>query len=329
MFIPFVAVAMVAVALIWTAPPTTFYLTAGWILIIALLLWWGNRKLTSALDRLMPWSRSGSFRLFVQLSSGLLYLLVLINITYLVLKLVLTTDPPTIEQVIVTNVFGAFIFIPTFCIYFSIHFLKHWRLSVLEKEKMQKEQIRSQLISLRNQLDPHFLFNNLNILSALIDKDPGRSKRFLEKFSDVYRSLLRSKSEDLIKLTEELEFIEAYIFLMRTRFDDQIQFTKNLQPGHASRMIPPLTLQILVENAVKHNTINETTPLTIHLLQLDDDYLMVSNTLSHTPNDIAGHGSGLINIQNRYAYFTGKPVRIIRTDTHFEVHIPLLEIDRS
>ena len=177
------------------------------------------------------------------------------------------------------NVYAAFIFIPLFSIYFSMYFLKHWRKSELEVEKFQKENIRSQLTSLKNHLDPHFLFNNLNILSALIDKDTRRSKLFVEHFAEVYRSLLRKTSDDLIPLPEELAFIDSYIYLLRTRFENNIQFTINLKPEHKSRMVPPLTLQMLVENAIKHNLI------------LDN------------------------------------PVKITRTATHFEVHIPLLQLD--
>jgi hypothetical protein len=314
----------------YTQPSTVFYLTAGWLVTVAVLLWWGNRQLTLRFDKLLPWSRWGNLRFFIHLTLGLIYLLVLMNLSYLALKLMLTTDPPTIGQILTTNLWGAVIFIPVFSIYFSLHFLKHWRRSELAAEKIQKENMRSQLNSLKSQLDPHFLFNNLNILSALIDSDPQRSKKFVDKFAEVYRALLQSKAtDDLILLTEELEFIDAYMYLIRTRFDNNIQFTRNLKPGFQTRMIPPLTLQMLIENAIKHNVIHEGSPLTIHLLQLDDDYLMVSNSLNEKNEKEERRGSGLLNIQNRYAYFTDKPVRILKTDSHFEVHIPLLEIEQA
>ena len=310
-----------------TQPEPALYISLGWFVIVAILLWWGNRFLTLRLDRILPWSRWGNLRFFIHLLLGLSYLLVLMNLTYLVLKITLTTDPPTYEQLVVTNVYGAFIFIPVFSIYFSLHFLRHWRKSELAVERYQKENIRSQLESLKSHLDPHFLFNNLNILSALIDKDPHRSKLFMDKFADVYRFLLRTKSDDLIPLSEELDFIGSYIYLIRTRFDDNIQFTLNLKPGHVTWMLPPLTLQMLIENAIKHNLIHENSPLAIQLLQLDDDYLIVSNTLNEKKEISDRKGSGLDNIKNRYLHFTDKPVKIIKTKTHFEVHIPLLEIE--
>ena len=327
------ALAIVSGVGIWawlTQPSAAFYLTSGWLITVGILLWIGNRQLTLRLDKRLPWNLYGSFRFFIHFALGLFYLLGLMNISYLVLKLSMTTDPPTVDQLIATNVFGAFIFIPVFSIYFSLHFLRHWRKSELETEKIQKENMRSQLNSLKSQLDPHFLFNNLNILSALIDNDPVRSKKFVDKFAEVYRAILQSKtSEDLIPLAEELEFIEAYMYLIRTRFEDNIQFTLNLKSNTRARMIPPLTLQMLIENAIKHNVIQDGAPLAIQLLQIEDDYLIVSNTLNEKKDRDERKGSGLINIRNRYAYFTDKPVQIVKSKSHFEVHIPLLEIEQA
>jgi hypothetical protein len=322
-----VLASVIGVWMWYKQPSTVVYITLGWMITILILLWWGNIQLTRRLDKLLSWSRWGNFRFFLHLTLGLLYLLLLVNLTYLLLKLTLTTEPPTIEQVVVTNFWGAVIFIPLFSIYFSLHFLKHWRRSELATEKVQKENMRAQLHSLKSQLDPHFLFNNLNILSALIDTDTRKSKLFVEKFAEVYRALLIRNADDLISLPEELEFMEAYMYLIRTRFEEHIQFTTNLLPNFKTRMIPPLTLQMLVENAIKHNVIQEANPLAIQLLQLEKDYLIVSNTLNESGVARDRQGRGLLNIRNRYVYFTDKPVKIIKSETHFEVHIPLLEIE--
>jgi sensor histidine kinase YesM len=303
------------------------YISIGWLIIISLLLWVGNKFLTTRLDSFLPWSRFGNYRFFIHLLLGLFYLLILVNATYLILKLALTTDPPTVAQLIVTNVYGAFIFIPIFSIYFSLQFLRHWRKSELEVERYQKENIRSQLESLKNHLDPHFLFNNLNILSALIDKNPAKSKEFMDKFSDVYRFLLKTKSDDLITLTDEIEFIESYVFLIKTRFDENIKFNTKLRARSGTRMIPPLALQMLVENAIKHNVIQENKPLSIDIVQLEDDYLIVRNSLNEKKDSDNRNGSGLENIKSRYAHFTDKPVKVVKTAAEFEVHIPLLEIE--
>jgi sensor histidine kinase YesM len=321
-----IVITVVSIWIVKNQPPLTFYYSAGWIAIIGILLWWGNKGLTLGLDRLLPWNRWGNFRFFVHLLLGLIYLLALVNLSYIVLKVILNA-PPTIEQIIVMNAWGAFLFIPVFAIYFSLHFLRHWRKSELDVEKYHKENIRSQLESLKNHLDPHFLFNNLNILSSLIDKDQKRSKDFIEHFADVYRAILRTKSEDLITLREELEFIQSYIYLIKTRFEENIIFTIDSIASENNYMIPPLTLQMLVENAIKHNVITERNPLQISILRTAENYLIVRNSLRENKQTNAGNGTGLSNIHARYAHFTDQPVKVVKTDKEFEVHIPLLQIE--
>jgi hypothetical protein len=307
-------------------PGPIFYFTTGWLIVIALLLWFGNRQLTLRLDRTLPWSRYGNWRFFIQLLLGLAYLLLLVNGIYYAIKVFLTDDPPTREQFTVMNVWGAAIFIPAFSLYFSLHFLRHWRESELEVAKSQKESMRSQLDSLKNHLDPHFLFNNLNILSSLIDKDSAISKRFIEKFAEVYRALLNTKSDDLIPVYEELSFIESYMYLIHIRFENHIRFIVNLESNARSKMIPPLTLQMLIENAIKHNLITDARPLTIEVLA-NETHLLVRNSLFLKPAAPSeNHGSGLKNIEQRYAHFTDLKVEIRQSEDHFEVLIPLLEV---
>lgn len=319
------AVILVAATLYGLQPGTIFYFTAAWVLVIALLLWFGNRMLTARLDKQLPWSRFGNWRFFIQLILGLAYLLFLVNTIYYGIKISLTDDPPTAEQLIVMNVWGAAIFIPIYSLYFSLHFLRHWRNSELAVEKSQKERMRSQLDSLKNHLDPHFLFNNLNILSSLIDKDKQSSKVFIEKFAEVYRALLNTKSDDLIPLTDELGFIQAYMYLMHVRFENHIVFNASIETDTHQKLIPPLTLQMLIENAIKHNLITEEKPLQIDVVT-QGNYLIVRNTLFPAKLSESTGGSGLENIRQRYAHFSDQPVIIQKNDQQFEVHIPLLDL---
>lgn len=324
-FLAMVGLVLVAVWYI-AAPGPIFYFSAGWLVMILLLLWLGNRLLTRWLDKRMSWSSYGNWRFFTQLILALLYLLFLINTIYFVIKVLLTQDPPTAEQFIVMNSWGAVIFIPIFSLYFSLHFLRHWRNTEVIAARVQKENLRSQLDSLKNHLDPHFLFNNLNILASLIDRDPAASSVFVQKFADVYRTMLRTKSDDLIPVQEEMQFIQSYMYLLKVRFEHHIQFTSSVSPVASQRLIPPLTLQMLVENAIKHNRIQESQTLRIDVMEGNDQYLIVQNTL-HGNTESSGMGSGLKNIEQRYAHFTDKPVKVIRTDLHFEVHIPLLTVE--
>ena len=322
------AVALIAYAIIRLQPGPVLYFSLGWVAMISFLLWIGNRFLTNRLDKGLSWSRWGNVRFFTQLLIGLAYLLVLINGTYYAIKTPITGNPPSGEQLIVANAWGIIIFVPVFSIYFSLHFLRHWRKSELEMVRYQKENIRSQLDSLKNHLDPHFLFNNLNILASLIDKDKNASKEFIHKFAEVYRSILKSKADDLIALADEMRFIQSYIYLIKTRFEENIQFNIALTGPAENKMLPPLTIQMLLENAIKHNIITEKLPLIISIREEGDDYLVISNTLNKSNSEISS-GTGLGNIRQRYAHFTDKPVDVSEENGKFEVRIPLLEIEHS
>ena len=245
--------------------PLDVYYTVGWMLAVLALLIGGNALISYEFDKKLPWLRFGARRLIAHLFLGVVYSLVIINVAYIVFKLVLTDEPPTDVQLAVTNAYGIVIFIPLFSIYFSFYFLKHWQKSELQTEQFKKETLRFQLDNLKSHLDPHFLFNNLNILSSLIDYNPKESKIFLDKFADVYRSILKTKDENLIELREEIDVIESYIYLLKTRFEDNVSFELKISEDSKDRMLPPLTIQMLVENAIKHNVFSSTNPLIVSI----------------------------------------------------------------
>lgn len=303
----------------------TAYFTVLWIIVVALLLFVGNKLIANILNRKFPWMRYGSYRFVLHLVLGILFSLVVINLAYFLFKYLLTDEPPIISQIIVSNVYGTGIFIPLFSIYFSLYFLRHWRESFVATEAAKKENIKAQLSSLKDHLDPHFLFNNLNILSSLIEIDTDRSQKFLSEFADVYRAILLSKNEDLITLEKELEFMDSYIYLIKTRFRDDIEFHISVAEEFKHYQLPPLSIQMLVENAVKHNKITENKPLTIEIKTIEEGTLMVrNNTNLQEPDESRKSGSGLNNLRGRYSPFTEKEIVVSPDDTHFVVTIPLL-----
>jgi two-component sensor histidine kinase len=298
--------------------------TLAWILIVFVLLWIGNRMISRILNRILTWKQYGNIRFFTQLLVGILYSLLIANGTYAALKILLTVDPPTVSQLVVMNVYGSIIFIPAYSVYFSLHFLRNWRKSEVESARHQKESMRSRLETLKSHLDPHFLFNNLNILSSLIQTDKEKSQEFLHTFAEVYRMLLKTKSEDLIPLSEEIRFITSYCFLLEARFGDCLSFQIDVPENLQSRLIPPLTLQMLVENAIKHNQITEKKPLTVSITA-SGDVITVANSLNPKPQSSdKTEGSGLNNIRRRFDYFSDQPIRVDNSGSRFEVHLPLL-----
>ena len=310
-----------------TQPDEPLYLTAGWILFIFIILWLGNQAITNFSDRRFPWIKYGRRRFLIQLGIGLIFSLAVVNGAFYIFKTLLTEEPPVLGQIIVMNVWGSILVVPTYSIYFGLIFLKSWQQSSIEVERYQKETMISQLTNLKNHLDPHFLFNNLNILSSLIDKDRDLSQEFLVRFAQVYRTLLLNKGEDLVTLEEELEFIQSYIFLIETRFEHNIQFEVNIHPDAQDEMIPPLTIQMLIENAIKHNIITESRPLMIKITS-NGDRLHVCNSLYEKAEDLKSRsGTGLKNIKSRFKYFSDEELVVHKSEEEFRVSVPLLKIE--
>ncbi|MGB3467611.1 MAG: histidine kinase [Cyclobacteriaceae bacterium] len=311
-------------------PDQTIYFTILWIIAVSMLLLGGNSLIARFLNKHFSWLKFGTYRFVLHLFLGIIYSLLVINGAYLLFKYLLTAEAPVIAQIVVTNVYGVAIFIPLFSIYFSLYFLRHWRESLIITENAQKEQIKAELVSLKDHLDPHFLFNNLNILSSLIEIDTDRSQEFLSEFAEVYRAILLSKDEDLITLDRELKFIDSYIYLIKTRFRDDINFELSIDNRYRQALLPPLSIQMLIENAVKHNKITETKPLTITIATQDDSYLLVKNNLNPKEADESVRsGSGINNLKGRYAPFTTSEIEVGASDDVFEIRLPLIDTETT
>ncbi|WP_421977557.1 sensor histidine kinase [Roseivirga seohaensis] len=309
-----------------TSAPRELYLTAGLIVAVLLLILLANRALTISLDRKLPWLTHGNKRFYSQLGIGVLLSLVIINISYFLFKITLTEDPPVGSQIATINALSILILLPIISINFGIQFLKRWKNAQLASEEFQKESIKAELNALKNHLDPHFLFNNLNILSSLISKDQKQSQAYLEKFAEVYRIILQSSSEELVELKQELSFISAYMYLLEIRFEDTIQLSMAIDKKDEALYLPPLTLQMLIENSIKHNTVSEIRPLKIHV-ESQNGYISVKNNLQEKKVELPNSGqTGLENIKRRYSYFTTKPVEVIKNPNSFIVRVPLINI---
>ncbi|MCB0804678.1 MAG: histidine kinase [Bacteroidales bacterium] len=190
---------------------------------------------------------------------------------------------------------------------------------------LQEENIISQFETLKSQVNPHFLFNSLNVLSSLIFIDQDKAAKFVRQLSKVYRYVLDHKDMDTIVLREELPFIESYIFLLKTRFDQNLQVKIEIPEEKMDHKVAPMVIQLLVENAIKHNVISRLKPLSVSITATsEDDYLTVSNNLQLKSSTERSSRIGLSNIRKRYDYLSGKKVDIIHDENHFTVKIPLL-----
>ncbi|AEI49892.1 sensor histidine kinase [Runella slithyformis] len=194
----------------------------------------------------------------------------------------------------------------------------------LKAERLEKENVQAQFTALKNQVSPHFLFNNFSILTSLIETDPQLSVQFINRLSKAYRYILEQSAHERISLKTELDFIETYLFLLNTRFEQKLQVNLNLSEKEAGHYaIAPLTLQLLIENAVKHNRMSTEEPLTVSIY-INEAYLIVSNPRQPRLKPEPSTRLGLQNIINRYKLLTDLPVIIEDQTTDFLVKIPLL-----
>jgi len=197
--------------------------------------------------------------------------------------------------------------------------------------RVQKENLQSQFDVLKQQVNPHFLFNSLNVLTSLIRLEPELAEKFTEHLSKVYRYVLENKDNELVKLSTELDFLHAYIFLLNIRFMDKIKVNINISEDNESCMIIPLALQLLIENAIKHNAMSKKSPLVIDIFIDKNSFLNVVNNLQERGTQMVSTGVGLKNIMNRYRLLNNLSPEFEKTNEQFIARIPLIcdHVDNS
>ncbi|RIW18890.1 histidine kinase [Algoriphagus lacus] len=204
--------------------------------------------------------------------------------------------------------------------------LMEWKKSAIEAEQLRSEKLASQYQSLKDQLNPHFLFNSLNALSNLVYEDADKSAAFIQKLSKIYRYVLDVQQEQLVELDRELDFAKNYLELQKIRFEENLNFKMDV-PNCKGCFLPPLSLQLLLENAIKHNIASQENPLNISILQKGDE-LWVSNTFQpKTSQNEPSTGVGLENIRSRYRLLSDRVPEIVQTEEEFFVRLPLLKIN--
>ena len=204
-------------------------------------------------------------------------------------------------------------------------FYDKWRQTVDEAENLKKENLQSQLEGLKDQVNPHFLFNSLNSLSSLINEDPQKAEKFLDEMSKVYRYLLRTNEDGLTTLDSEMQFIQSYFHMLKTRYGDGVSMDTQIDDHYLSYQLPPLTLQMLVENAVKHNMILKDNPLKILIMTTNSGRLIVSNNLQRKDRMVASNKIGLANIINKYRLMKKEEISIRDDGKEFAVVVPLIQ----
>ncbi len=194
----------------------------------------------------------------------------------------------------------------------------------LEVEKLKTESLNSQFESLKNQMSPHFLFNSLTALNNLVEEDPITANTYINRLSQVLRYSLQSNKKQTVTVDEELDFLKSYLFLLKIRYGENLSVKININKDYFSYKIPPLTLQILIENAVKHNEISKSHPLLIKVLSIDNRMIQVVNKIQEKLSPEEGNGIGLHNLSKLFSLL-GKEISILNERNEFRVEIPLIK----
>ena len=211
------------------------------------------------------------------------------------------------------------------CINAIVFFMNKLKRTQIEAEQFKKSSIEARFEALRNQINPHFLFNSFNVLSSLVYKDQDTAARFIEQLSNVYRYLLNNQDRKVVPLKDEIAFIESYIYLLKIRFGDNLLVQNEIRKNGDHLHVAPAVLQMLIENAIKHNVVSRKSPLEI-VLRSENGTIEVSNNLQEKEVKEESTQTGLKNIQDRYVFLTDKKVVIERSNSRFAVKIPLLEL---
>lgn len=305
----------------------------GWSFLISGMysfgLGFGNGFINNYLSSKWDWIEQTNQRIWAGIIGTVLYTVpVVLAINYVVFIIINDNDPAKFFK-------GNFFWVHLFYIILSLGvstFLHARGFMINWKKAMSKETTKQEIVaktetakfeSLKNQLDPHFLFNSLNVLTSLIGENPNLAEKFTTKLSKIYRYVLEQRNKDLVPIEEELRFAKTYMQLLGMRFEDAIQFEILETTSNNELKIVPLSLQLLLENAVKHNVVSSSKPLTIKIYE-KENHLVIENNIN--PKEAIGKSTkvGLQNIADRYGLITTKNVLIENNNKTFKVSLPLL-----
>jgi len=209
-------------------------------------------------------------------------------------------------------------------IYASVAFFIQWKENLLRTQALEKANLEARYDTLRNQVNPHFLFNSLNTLLMLVNDNPVASK-YVESISEIMRYMLQSQDKEAVLLRDELKIARDYVFIQQSRFGDKLQVEFDVPEKYYHYAIPPLALQMLLENAIKHNVVSKDDPLKVRVYMHGSLFIVIENTMKTKIDKDPSTGVGLQNIRNRYIHLTGKDILVKQENGKFVVMLPLFE----
>ncbi len=294
--------------------------------VLSIILWEGNRWITIILNRHVKWQENVTIRIIIQLGINIVFT---IWATYLYSRWLYYTIYN--EAYPIETIFKQYLFITIIisllynAIYSGEYFFIKWKNTLVEAEELKRQNLLAQYESLKVLINPHFLFNSLNTLIGLINDDKKVAVQYGEYFAKVYRYLLDHRDEKVLPIKEEINIIEKLIFLFKARYGSSFKAKITVNKEVMNMFIAPLTLQMLLENALKHNIISKSKPLVIEIYNENDNFLVVKNNIQKKNLSSKSTQIGLATIKKRYQFITKKEVVVIETSDNFIVKIPLID----
>lgn len=306
-----------------------FALGYGWSLSICITQWLGNSYFNSLLDKKYSWTK----HLFKRTLYGTLVIIGYSVVAYLAVQAIMyllvygSLPGDMLAWSLRTSYIAVLISFMISLIFAAVGFFRNWKESLLEAERFRTEMLMYKYESLQNQINPHFLFNSFNVLSDLVYEDQGKAVDFIRQLSQLFRYVLDSRDRELVPIREELDFIRAYSYLLKTRFEEKLYIRVEVE-AKEHELIVPMTLQLLVENCVKHNEISAAQPLRIRISR-NGEYLTVENNLQPKAAGEQSKKTGLSNIKQQYSYFTDQELVVSEREGTFSVKVPVIKMGKG
>ncbi|WP_394660162.1 2TM domain-containing protein, partial [uncultured Chryseobacterium sp.] len=309
---------------------SNFLLTVIVCFMYSFVLAMGNSYINDFLNKRFPWSEATTKRAMISIVSILIANAIMVYfcnyMNFVVFQKAATTEEYFSGKYSFINWFTINIALLISAFLHAKGFMeelkKSSRKEVVEQKLIAKS-ANAQFESLKNQLDPHFLFNSLNVLSSLIDENPNQAQKFTASMSKIYRYVLEQKDKELVTVEDEIEFARTYCDLLKTRFEDSVDFIFEVRKEDYRRFVVPLSLQLLLENCIKHNFATSSKPLIIKIFS-ENDTLCIENNLQVREQIKESSGIGLANIVQRYSLLTKRNVFIEKSEDYFKVKLPVL-----
>lgn len=302
-------------------------LSYGYTIMLAFIIWQGNRYLLFSLRSYFDWFNR-PLRKIIALILAVTFFTVPISTLMLIGWYQLFNNGQVNWEVVTTSTLVIMICVLFIThVYETVFLVKDTESEMVRAEQLERAKAVAELQTLKNQIDPHFMFNSLNTISYLIDESPDKAKAFNEHLADVYRYILQNKSRDLIVVQEELLFLQDYFSLQEIRYGEAVRLHVDIpEEVVTGYLMPPISLQILAENAFKHNEFSAKNPLRITITYRNEKLEIENKIVRKTPGNHSAK-VGLANLQERYRLTTTKSIEIVDTDTIFLVRLHLLKID--